>query len=195
MSRDWRRLAAGGLCAAAVLLLAAAAAWAREPVVRKLDRSQETLAATRIESRRALLPPRFRNRNNYAWAVFRIEGVEEQEFIAHSGIQDVNDLPVECVMPKGLLCFGAVPGHFHFKPLAVNEMNEIDGPNSWFRHIDTEFKMLERLANLIPSTNAVGRIHMFTQLHPCASCYKVMCDFLDLYPNIDMQVLYSDPYP
>ncbi len=193
--RVGRRLLAAGLFAAALLLLSAHGAWAREPVVRKLNKSKEPLVATRIEARRALLPARFRERNNYAWAVFRIEGVKEHEFIAHSGIQDVNDIPVECVIPEGLLCFRPQPGRYHFKPQAVNEMNVIDGPNSWFRHIDTEFKMLERLADLIPSTNATGRIHMFTQLHPCASCYQVMCDFLDRYPNIDMQVLYYDPYP
>ena len=183
--------------AAAVLALAlaAGAAWAREPLVRKIDPATDWRAVLRIEARRSILPLRFQRRNNFAWAIVRIEGVDRQEFIAHSGIQDINDIPVENVFPEGLVSFKPSRGSYHFTPLAVNEFNVVEGPDSWYRDIDTEFKILEDLARRIPSTNATGRIHMYTQLHPCASCYHVMCEFLDRYPNITLQVLYKEPYP
>ena len=184
------------LWAALALLLAwPVAAWAREPSVRLIDPAREHRVAARIEARRGLLPPKYQRRNNFAWAIFKIEGVDSQEFIAHSSIQDANDIPADYDIPDGLVSFRPPPQRYHFTPHPVNGDNVIGGPDSWYRHIDTEFKILENLARIIPSEDAVGRILLYTDLHPCASCFQVMCDFLDRYPNITMQVLYREPYP
>lgn len=191
--RGLLRLAAWA--AAALLAAWPAASWARKPAVRLLDPAREPRTAERIEARRDLLPERYRRRNNFAWAICQVEGVDRHEFIAHSSIQDINDIPEEYDLSASLLSFRPPPKSYHFQPLAVNGDNVVDGPDSWFRHIDTEFKILEDLARRIPSENAAGRILLYTELHPCASCYQVMCDFLDRYPNIQMQVLYREPYP
>lgn len=192
-----RRRLFPGLIALAVWLVVAAVlpAGAREPSIHKLGKRQFPLATTRLDARRKLLPVAYHLRANYAWSVCEIEGLGLREFMAHSSIQSINDLPVETVLPEGLLCYLPRADRYHFNPCAVNEFNQIDGVNSWLRDIDTEFKILERLANLIPSTNATGRIHMYTQLAPCASCHQVMCDFLDRYPNVTLQVFYREPYP
>lgn len=192
MRRSLRVIARAAL---ALLLAWPVAAWARKPSVRLIDPGREQRTAERIEARRGLLPAKYQRRNNFAWAICRIEGVDREEFIAHSSIQDINDIPADYEIPDGLVSFRPPAQSYHFQPQAVNGDNVVEGPDSWFRHIDTEFKILEDLARRIPSEDAVGRILLYTDLHPCASCYQVMCDFLDRYPNIQMQVLYREPYP
>ena len=58
--------------------------------------------------------------------------------------------------------------------------------------MDTECKILEDLAAHLPDPAATGRVRLYTDLYPCASCRHVMAQFLTVYTNVRMQVLYRE---
>ena len=82
-----------------------------------------------------------------------------------------------------------------FKTLHVNDENVINGDRAYNRNIDTEFKIFEEInANLGEDPNVVGKITLYTDLSPCASCQYVMKQFKEKYPNIDISIIYKLEY-
>ena len=73
----------------------------------------------------------------------------------------------------------------------MNQNNEVDGSDCWVRNVDTEYKILEDLADRLPDTAVAGCVRIYTDLPPCASCWGVMKQFLGTYSNVQMQVLYK----
>lgn len=166
----------------------AAAVAMREPMMRRADAKKDVAALARIEVVRKRLPVQFQHRNNFAWAVARVDGLKKTEYFAHSGLQNVDDLSADA--KKRIETISLKPGAGQFNAVCVNQGDVVDGPDCWVRTVDTEYKILEDMAARLPDASAKGCVRLYTDLPPCASCWGVIKQFLAKYPNIQMQVLY-----
>ncbi len=60
------------------------------------------------------------------------------------------------------------------------------------REVDTESKILEEIASQLGNNrDATGTIDLFTTREPCASCRGVMSQFMDRYPNIEINIYHN----
>ena len=162
----------------------------RQPTLRKIHREKDALALERIELYRAKLPEQYRRRNNFAWACAKIKGLDKVEYFAHSGIQDFKSLSAEETNRIAAISLRPDEDAAQFKILCVNQSGKVDGPDCWYRSVDTEFKILEDIASRLPDPAVTGRLRLYTELYPCPSCRGVMQQFLARYTNVQMQVLY-----
>ena len=160
----------------------------RQPTLRKIHREKDALVVERIELYRAKLPEQFRKRNNFAWACAKIKGMDKVEFYAHSGIQSLDDFSKETA--KELAGISVRPEKGRYKALCVNQNDVVDGNDCWVRVVDTEYKILEDMATRLPDPSVKGRIKLYTDLPPCASCWNAMKQFMAEYTNVNMSVLY-----
>ena len=160
----------------------------RQPTLRKIHREKDALVLERIELYRAKLPEQFRKRNNFAWACAKIKGMDKVEFYAHSGIQSLDDFSKETA--KELADISLRPKKGRYKALCVNQNDVVDGNDCWVRTVDTEYKILEDMATRLPDPAVKGRIKLYTDLPPCASCWNAMKQFMAEYTNVNMSVLY-----
>ena len=165
----------------------------RAPELRQIDQAKDAAALKRIDFIRATLPAEFRKRNNFAWAVAKVDGLEKVEYFAHSGIQDLTNLSSVAARKIPEISLKPAKETAKFTTLCVNQNGAVEGANCWQRDVDTEFKILEDMASRLPDTAVSGRIRLFTELYPCPSCWNVMLQFLAAYPNVQMQVLYRTP--
>jgi hypothetical protein len=166
-----------------------AAAPDRDPELRQIDAVKDAPALARLEFIRATLPEEFRKRNNFAWAVAKIDGLKKVEYFAHSGIQDLDSLSSQAA--KAIKEISVKPEKkAKFKTLCVNQNGAVEGADCWQRDVDTEYKILEDLASRLKDPAAAGRVRLYTELYPCPSCWNVMKQFLAVYTNVQMQVLY-----
>lgn len=79
-----------------------------------------------------------------------------------------------------------------FKTVEVNGNNVINGEGAWLRDVDTEYKILSDIqSKLGDNYSASGEIKIYTELEPCPSCQSVIGQFKEMYPNIDIEVIYS----
>lgn len=68
----------------------------------------------------------------------------------------------------------------------------MNGEGAWSRDVDTEYKMLSDIQSRLGNNyNASGTIKLYTELEPCPSCRSVIEQFKQMYPNIDVEVVYS----
>jgi len=170
----------------------AAPAATRDPELLQIDGVKDAALLTkRIEAVRKWLPMEFRKRNNFAWAVAKIDGLDKVEYFAHSGIQDFDGLSSDA--QKRIAEISLKPAKGRFKTLCVNQRGVVEGDDCWQRNVDTEYKILEDMASRLPDTSVSGRMRLYTELYPCPSCWNVMKQFLAVYTNIQMQVLYRKP--
>ncbi len=173
------------------VLFAAVPAFSAPPSTRRVSEEKDAKIIARIDSLRDLLPSSVRSRYNFGWATARIEGLDKIEYFAHSGIsspEDVAEVEAEEVT------WMSMPREAHerrFRVYCVNRENRINGDDCWERHVDTESKILEDMASRLPDTNTTGRVLLYTDLPPCASCTRVIHEFCFTYPNIRMDVLYT----
>ena len=163
---------------------------ARRPEIRLIESGRDDPALTRIEIVRQRLPEKNRRRNNFAWAVAKIDGLAKVEYYAHSGINGTGGLSAEAAAQIPDISPRCKKGRFEV--LCVNHADEIEGDDCWPRYMDTECKILEDLAAHLPVPSVAGRVRLYTDLYPCASCRNVMVQFLAIYPNVQMQVLYRE---
>ena len=161
----------------------------REPTLRKVNAERDAAVMERIEFFRDKLPEPFKARRNFAWALAEVEGLEKKEYFAHSGIQGLDVFSSETAEAIRDISVKPAAGHFHV--LCVNQRNVVDGPDCWVREVDTEYKILEEMVAHLPDTKVKGRVKLYTDLPPCASCWNVILQFMAEYPNIQMQVLYK----
>ena len=160
----------------------------RQPTLRKINAEKDALVLERIELHRAKLPEQYRKRNNFAWACAKINGLDKVEYFAHSGIQGLDDFSKETA--RELDGISLRPEKGHFKALCVNQNDVVDGNDCWLRVVDTEYKILEDMAARLPDRSVKGRVKLYTDLPPCASCWNVMKQFMAEYTNVNMSVLY-----
>lgn len=180
------------LALAAGLLLAPRPGLAadRKPEIRRIDDRRDAAVVRRLEAVRETLPAEFRKRNNFAWAAAEINGLDQAEYFAHSGIQDFKSLSAEETNRIAAISLRPDEDAAQFKILCVNQSGKVDGPDCWYRSVDTEFKILEDIASRLPDPAVTGRLRLYTELYPCPSCRGVMQQFLARYTNVQMQVLY-----
>ena len=183
----WAPVGAAGVVAEESM---AVAETAREPEIRHLDRKKDAADLKRIWFYRKKLPEPFYRRNNFAWARADIEGLEKKEYFAHSGIQDLSSISAEAAAPIGDISPKPGAEGAHFKTLCVNQSGAVEGADCWRRDVDTEYKILEDMASRLPDPSVSGHVLLFTELYPCPSCWNVMKQFLGVYTNVEMEVLY-----
>lgn len=160
----------------------------RQPTLRKLHPEKDALVRERIELYRAKLPEQYRRRNNFAWACAKIKGMDKVEFYAHSGIQSLDDFSGK--IAAELADISLKPQKDRYKALCVNQNDVVDGNDCWVRTVDTEYKIIEDMATRLPDVSVKGRIKLYTDLPPCASCWNAMKQFMAEYTNVHMSVLY-----
>jgi hypothetical protein len=165
----------------------------REPSLRKIDWKQDVEARKRINYYRNRLPGELRRQNNFAWARADIPGLRKKEFYAHSRIQNLDGLSSRAAKRISGISPAPARGTGRFQTLFVDFEGNIGGPNAIPRWFDTEYKIMEDLAARLPDPSVEGRILLFTELEPCLSCWGVMQQFLGIYTNIEMDVLYNWP--
>lgn len=189
----------GVVCACAVVLHAGVARAAessyeevpgiRQPTLRRIHPQRDADTIERIELHRAKLPAQYRGRFNFAWAAAKIDGLDKTEYFAHSGIQSLDTL--SSAEAKKLAGISVRPQTGRYYTLCVNQSDIVDGKNCWQRTVDTEYKIIEEMVAQLPDTQAKGRVKLYTDLPPCASCWNVMKQFMAEYPNVRVQVLYK----
>ena len=80
----------------------------------------------------------------------------------------------------------------HYQSLCVNRRNAVDGEDCWDRGQDTEFKILEAVTEWLgDDPGAKGKVALYTDLPPCASCMRVIEEFKRRYPGILVTVKYK----
>ncbi|WP_297638269.1 deaminase domain-containing protein [uncultured Clostridium sp.] len=86
------------------------------------------------------------------------------------------------------------PKEESFKSFKVNKLGEIGiGYN---RFNDSEKKIFEKIDDQIEKglVKSSGEVILYTKLEPCPSCYYVMAQFKEKYPNIDIKINYGKKY-
>lgn len=162
----------------------------RAPEIRLIEAGRDDSALRRIEVVRRKLPEKYQRRNNFAWAVAKIDGLDKTEYFAHSGLNGAGGLSAAAAADIQDISPRRKKGQF--TALCVNHNDEIEGDDCWPRYMDTEYKILEDLAAHLPDSSASGRVRLYTDLYPCASCRNVMGQFLSIYTNVQMQILYRE---
>lgn len=194
----WRGGLGNRLGLAVLLAILAGGALAAAPAgeaggvrIRQIEEGRDGSTLRRIEAVRSRLPEKYRRRHNFAWAVARIEGLGKTEYYAHSGIKRKGDLSSVAAAEVESISW-APKKRGRFAVLCVNHDDVVEGPDCWLRHVDTEYKILEDVASRLPDASARGRMALYTDLYPCASCRNVMGQFLAVYTNVQMRVLYRE---
>ncbi len=161
----------------------------RQPTLRRIQAQRDSATIERIETVRQRLPAQYRKRYNFAWVVAKVDGLDKTEYFAHSGIQSLDRL--SSAEAKKLAGISVRPEKGRYKALCVNQNDIVDGPNCWVRTVDTEYKILEEIAAKLPDTSVKGRVKLYTDLPPCASCWNVMKQFMAEFTNVHVQVLFK----
>ena len=79
-----------------------------------------------------------------------------------------------------------------FEALEVNPQQVVGGENSWLRTTDSEYKMLNRLANDLGATkgakypNITGELKIVSERPYCPSCQGVIQQFNEMFPNVKL---------
>ena len=100
----------------------------------------------------------------------------KSEFIAHSQIKLPSD--------KGADMFD-----FSFiKPQTEQQFKSYMSINGYLRNVDSEAKILEDIASKIINNNIQGTIDLYTEKTCCPSCWNIIQEFKEMYPNIILNV-------
>ena len=111
--------------------------------------------------------------------------VTKTAYCAHSSIQ--TELP--SVKEFGI---SVKPESSPFKALKVDSSNVVNGEGAWLRDVDVEYKILSDIQSRLGNNyNVLGSIKLCTELAPCPSCQRVIEQFSEMYPNIEIEVFYN----
>ena len=131
------------------------------------------------------LPSWAKNKGNFGYSEVNIEGIDKTQYFAHSSIQ--TEIP--SVKGSGI---SVKSESSPFKTTEVNGDNIVNGEGAWLRDVDTEYKILSDIQSRLGDNYAAsGSIKLYTELEPCPSCQSVIEQFKQMYPNIDIEVVYS----
>ena len=165
----------------------------RDVTLRKIHSESDEALSKRIESFRARLPESFQKMNNFAWARAEIKGLRKKEYFAHSRIQSLDGLSWSAARKIRSISTKPAKETARFETLFVDYLGNVGGPNAIPRHFDTEYKIMEDVASRLPDSSVGGSILLYTDLEPCPSCRGVMRQFLAVYTNVQIEVLYDWP--
>jgi len=166
----------------------------RDITLRHIKPRKDREVTKRIRYFKGRLPVEVRDRNNFAWAKANIKGLPKKEYYAHSRVQSLSNYSwrirrrISGISPK------PPQETARFETLFVDFKGNIGGPNAIPRYYDTEYKIIEDIAARLSTNTAIkGDILLYTDLIPCVSCRGVMRQFLAVYTNIEIEVLYDWP--
>ncbi|MGL5152497.1 MAG: deaminase domain-containing protein [Clostridium sp.] len=113
---------------------------------------------------------------NFAYATYN-----NHFFKASSGDVSINEY---CSIPK-------LP---KFSSSNVDRLGNVG--TGYTRENDSEKKILEEIHLLIKNNiiNSTGELILYTKWEPCQSCYYVISQFSELYPDINITIKYSQKY-
>jgi filamentous hemagglutinin len=121
---------------------------------------------------RALLPNDLKREGNVAVADVHIDGLPGK-MAAHSGVDDAM---------SGFVGRGS--GNLDSKVISNSSGHPID------RETDAEYKILDNISDMLGGyKNASGTIDIFSELKVCASCSNAIAQFMDRFPNINVNVI------
>ncbi|WII36487.1 deaminase domain-containing protein [Paenibacillus thiaminolyticus] len=144
------------------------------------------LARRSVELRKEL-PKEIQKKGNFGLAKVQIDGLKP-EFKSHSRINET----IDAGDAKGYSLLKP-ESEWNYTPREVNNKDIIDGEGSYSRKWDTEFKILEditdQLKGLKPHQQK-GRIDLYTDREPCASCSPIIEQFKEKFPNIEVNVYF-----
>lgn len=134
------------------------------------------------------LPDWARDRKNYGYCEASIEGLDKSQYYAHSSISS----ELDSGEAKGISYRKESP----YTAISVNNQNEIVAEGEkWKRDTDAEYKILADITSRLGDNfNATGSIKLYTDFSPCKSCEKVITQFMQRYPNISVEVVYTKKY-
>lgn len=134
-------------------------------------------------SLRSELNSKMKNSGNFGVVVIDIKGV--QPLMASSSKLES---PKPQLVEKGFV--GKIDNSI-FESMTIKNSKGI--PIN--RSTDTEAKILNNIANQLGNnSNAKGRITLFTECKPCASCTINIDQFRRKYPNINLNIVDSNGY-
>jgi len=158
--------------------------------IRYIDESLDFDILIKVNNKRNLLPSSLKKTPNIGYADVNIEGLSQNDFFAHCGVQSIEDLSDVVQSRMGNISPKAATPEF--KTQIVNKQNIVDGADGWDRIVDTESKILEDVSSKLKIiNNPSGNIKLYTDLKPCPSCENVIKQFKDKYPNINIEVIYT----
>ena len=79
-----------------------------------------------------------------------------------------------------------------FDAVEVNSQQVIEGPGAWLRNTDSEYKMLNRLANDLNVVkggrypDVTGTLKIISERPYCPSCQGVIQQFNEMFPNVNL---------
>ena len=150
---------------------------------RKIDVVNDADIISDVKNIRQKLPSRYKTSGNLATAEVNIDGINQNKFFAHSGIDKMQDNLIGKADN-----ISVQPDNPMFKAIeAANKNGEF-----YLRDSCTEYKILNDIADrLNDSVNPRGKIKLFTELEPCDSCKKVIDSFRNEFKNIEIEVIHN----
>ena len=141
--------------------------------------------------------PEVRNRLSSAVDDVRVDLPREGN-VAFAEI-DIDFLSSETMLMKAYSQYDARVGEFLPKPDGdlsswtlkpqVSTSKYTGTPEGYLRDMDTEFKILETLAQRLGgNTQAAGRINLISEKMVCPSCTGIVNQFRERYPNIQLNI-------
>ncbi|MFF2089256.1 deaminase domain-containing protein [Paenibacillus sp. NPDC058174] len=153
---------------------------------RQIDPVADAHILEKVAGARGGLSNKYKESGNFAYAEVNVSGVNKTDFYAHSGIHN----PAKKI--PGTEEFSFKPENPTFKATEAPD----NGGNTYLRDGDTEYKILNDLAEKIgDNTNASGSIKLFTEKDTCGSCNKIIQQFSQKYPNIKIEVIHNNEIP
>ncbi|MEC0329136.1 deaminase domain-containing protein [Paenibacillus macerans] len=143
--------------------------------------------ARRSKELRKELPKEIRKLGNFGIAEVKIDGLRS-EFKSSSRVNDV----VDAGDAKGYSLLKP-ESEWNYTPRDVNPEDIVDGAGAYPRKWDTEFKILDDITNelnKLKPEQRKGRIDLYTDREPCASCSPIIEQFKAKYPNIEVFVYF-----
>ncbi|MEI4803420.1 deaminase domain-containing protein [Bacillus sp. FJAT-51639] len=154
---------------------------------RSIDSSKDADILNRVSEIKGTLSNRVLNKSgsNMGYAEVNIEGINKNEFYAHSQVKDAGENPnLEGFSPKP-----KTPKY------EAQEAKNADGV-SYLRDQDSEYKIINDVASRLGGNHdAKGKIKLFTEKDTCDSCNSIISQFKKDYPDIEIEVIHNDGKP
>ncbi|WP_233516744.1 deaminase domain-containing protein [Paenibacillus curdlanolyticus] len=152
---------------------------------RVLDEAVDATLISRVKNIRNSLPSDLKRSGNVGLAEVEIPGLKK-EFYAHSGIDVLSDARSAASAVSDI---SLKPTNPIFK---ASTDSTIDG-RDLLRDIDTEYKILNDVASQLGNKfDQKGKLTLFTEKPPCASCSNVIEEFMARYKNITVEVVHNN---
>ncbi|MRN56044.1 deaminase domain-containing protein [Paenibacillus monticola] len=156
-----------------------------KPSTRVLDEIVDATLISKVENRRNRLPSDLKRSGNVGMAEVDIPGLKK-ELYAHSGIDVLSDARSSASAVSDI---SLKPTN----PLFKASTDTTSDGRELLRDIDTEYKILNDVASQLGNKfDQKGKLTLFTEKPPCASCSNVIEEFMARYKNITVEVVHNN---